>query len=881
VTDPSESSSANHAPHVGAQTHERLQRAAVIAVCITPVAVGLTATTKTPADLDTLDSERATEQLPSVPSGRGVGWSASQATLAMPSRHKRDAEALVVRELPKRRNAMTRVFENRDGSLRIEEYLTPIYYRTSKGWVPIENRIVADPERRGWLKTEGNAWAASFGPTTDGVMLMAPEGRLTMKPVGSSARPELVSSPKPMSAKSAKDALKESPIPRPGIVRYADVWPDVDVQYEVRGDGLKEDIIVGAPNARASYPFDVDGVRFVLGDDGGLRIPGDLGGRFRVPPPTVLAANGADLTKALHARYELSEGSGGSQRVNLVVDEKSLTKQPRAAFPLTIDPTLSSVAVTNAITINSLNATSTTTPVRVGNEGTTNRRAAVHFSQYESYLNQGYRVYFASVGFTKQPPSYSTQITTSLYDQGGQPTAYADIGAEPSTAIGSFKDPPDAGQLYWPYIEPAKQVDQWFAQNLEDRWFGIRGAPESGTNNMRYYDAFLTMDMFKPPDPSRVVNLTERQELTTTTPTLTAMGIKPSTESASGDPMYNFQITTRPEPGTGLVISSGAIQQNVAAGAPPPSWQVPAGALQEGRTYYAWVLTDWYNNLSLYSKEGRGAPETVPPSSWGVPFSVDLGLGEGGAAPTDEVGAVPGEASTPSEGAPNPGLPPAKITANLVDGNTSIAVGTPTFQTVSGGLSFGFRFNSLSAALQSNRGLRGLYYNDANGNRVIEPASDPLVGERVDPTVAFDIGARQKLTTAQDPGRALAEWNGFVTLPSSGTWQMGAISSDGIKITSGGSTWLDDWTAHAPTKAPKFGSSFTASGAMPIKIQWQHSSANRAVVRVFAKYVSGSGQPIYPLSPDWLTSSPKILPAGWNDERRVLNGALGAACRQR
>ena len=55
-------------------------------------------------------------------------------------------------------------------------------------------------------------------------------------------------------------------------------------------------------------------------------------------------------------------------------------------------------------------------------------------------------------------------------------------------------------------------------------------------------------------------------------------------------------------------------------------WQVPVGTLQEGVTYYAWVLTDWVQNKGHY--DGTGPPETVPPFTWGVPFTLKLGLGD-------------------------------------------------------------------------------------------------------------------------------------------------------------------------------------------------------------------------------------------------------------
>ncbi len=676
------------------------------------------------------------------------------------------------------------------------------------------------------------------------------------------ARPVVVSSPKHAKPESAAQAIGRSAVPEPGVVGYQRVWRDVDLVYEVRSDGLKEDIHVLSPRARASYPFEVRGATIKTDAEGGLYFAGDLGRRFTVPAPTVLGANGADLTEASGVRYEVGNADeDGSQHLEVALDPDWLREQPDAVFPLIVDPTLTLVQADSYYRVNDRGAVSNASPARVGSENGIHRRSAVHFP-YESYLDNGYRVYFAYMQLVEQTGSYSAATTINSFDQGtrgGYNWGFSEIGDGP--AIGSKSSPPSGVFMY-----PALTVDKWFALNLPDRWFGLRGTESPTTNTLRNYLGQLTVDLFKPPAPSRITNLTSKQVLTTTTPTLRAHAVALSTESwpgqDGGDPMYDFQITTAPTPGTGVAVSSGRIHQQ--DGQPPPTWTVPQGALQEGITYYAWVLTDWYGNLSFYNPDGVGARPTVPPASWAVPFSVKLGLGEGGPSPTDQVGAVPGQTSTPSEGAPNPSLPPSKVTVNLVDGNASVSVGTPQLETVSGGAGLRFTYNSLAASITDVKGLRASFYTDANNNGVIDVGTDPLVGERIDPTVSFDIGSAQRLVAGQDPHRALAEWNGFVTLPS-GSWKLGAISSDGIKITSGSDVLLDDYASHAPNAAPKFGSSFSGGSAKPIRIVWHHESSSRQVAQVYAQ---DSGGTSYALSPDWLTRAPKVLPAGW-----VLNAA--------
>src|SRR5205807_560548 len=92
---------------------------------------------------------------------------------------------------------------------------------------------------------------------------------------------------------------------------------------------------------------------------------------------------------------------------------------------------------------------------------------------------------------------------------------------------------------------------------------------------------------------------------------------------------------------------------------------------------------------------------------------------------------------------------------------------------------------------QGAHGLRGDFYNDANNNGVLDFGTDTLVGERTDPAVSFDLGSAIGPVAAQDPSRALAEWTGYLTLPQpagcagacTSSWQLGDISSDGLKVT--------------------------------------------------------------------------------------------------
>jgi RHS repeat-associated protein len=768
----------------------------------------------------------------------------------------------IVQELESRRDAKTRVFRNEDGSLTVDAYAAPIHYKTKDGWEPISNKVEKDSERSDWLKTSKNAWKVAFGPSSKGLELHTAGGKLSMRPVAAVDEHGKRSEPNDVAPsarevkeddrpKKASDAIKKSAVPSAQVVDYRDLWEQVNLRYTVRSDGVKEDIVVAGSGAASEFRFELRGADLALTDDGGLRFRGDLGDHFRVPAPTVSAADGADLTDVSEVRFEVDElerGTGGI--VTVSVDKDWLAQQPKSVFPLVIDPSFWSDAPTSAITYASTGGTVSGNPVQIGTASGVTKRAAVRFNQYEQYIGQGYRVYHSHLNFYRQGTT-SGSTTIELFDQGAQPSGYSAVGTG-RPLLGSITDPAPDG---YTTIQTYETMDRWLTEGTTGQWFGIRGTETN--SQIRTYDVRLYMRVYQPPKPTFVNNVSDGQVLTIATPTLVAQPVPADEDGPYGLPSYEFQITTAPAPGSGLVVSgSYAHPDNT------PSWQVPPGALKDGVTYYAWVVTD--NSLNL-----GHVPPVLPPLSMGRRFKLDLGLGGGGPSPTDEVGAVPGQAASPAEGAPSPSLPASKLTVNLVDGNASLSLGTKSLATVSGQVALGFTYNSLAV---DDKGLRGEFFNDTNSNGEID-SGDVKVGERIDPTVNFDWGFAAPAVAAQDPTKALARWTGFLTLPSSGSWQLGAVSSDGLRVTYDGTTRLDRWAAHEPEAAPVFGSTFsaTAGQAVPITVEWRNTGG-ASVARVSLKALSEPDSPIYGLSPGWVIRTAETMPDGW-----TFSAAAGAA----
>lgn len=802
------------------------------------------------SELPLLRSDPVEEQAPELGQPSGM-WSTarSQETPRSGPAHG----SRVVGEVESRRVGNARLFELEDGSLVVDEYTTPIHYQGDDGgWRRIDTTLRPVPGRPGWVGTAGNSWSAAFGQVSQGFELSSDGGVVSVVPVfgtGGTAKatvsPEVSLPRLPVGPFRPDDLLAQSAVPLPSKVQYRSAVPGVDLVYDVRGDAVKETILLNDPAAGHEFAFEITGTELSLRADGSVGLSGPVGERFSIPAPTVLAADGSDVTGPSGVHYELRDANGAAPGSQLVVsvDAEWLATDGAALLPLAIDPTFDEYQTT-AVSYSNLGDTYSGPGFQLGRDSTGRVwRGGAHFSGYECCLTGGYRAYSAFVELYRlggEPGS----TAIGVYEQGDQPTSWSQIGAGSGTIINTLEDPPP-NPIYplstWTY----DTVDDWLRDNEADQWFGFRGT-ESGVT-VRQYDARLYVSLFKPPAESEVTNIDNDEVLATTTPVLQAEAV-PMADDGLTQPSYTFQITTAPTPGSGLVLS-GYVE-----GGTDPSWQVPPGALEEGVTYYAWVLTDWTKNPGSISKVESSSRR----------FTVDLGLGEGGPSPTDSVGAVPGSASSPAEAAPGPSLPASKLTVNLVNGNLSTALGSKAMGTLSGGISLGFTYNSLTV---NSQGLRAEYFNDTNGNGQINDGTDLLVAERVDPTVSFGWGSTSTPVAAQDPNKALARWTGALTLPA-GTWELGAVSSDGLRITSGSTVLLDRWSSHEPESAPVFGPSFTASAGMPIKIEWRNSSG-QALAHVVARQY---GAAVYDLSPAWLTRSPKALPPGW-----TLNGDAASA----
>lgn len=219
-------------------------------------------------------------------------------------------------EVTSDRSARSRVFRFSDGSLHLEEYSTPIFYQSGGTYAPIDDTLKAVSGKSGYYATSGNAWTVLAGPSTAGVSLDSPSGKVTFTPSdagGTAPSPVGATVKSQPSSNAASAGPGQSAIPQPSVLAYPDVWPDATLQATISGGGVSDDVVVSSPDAPVSYTFSVSGagLRMATTCDspgpgtargsacdptGGVAFTGDFGRSFSIAPPRVLASDGTDIT---------------------------------------------------------------------------------------------------------------------------------------------------------------------------------------------------------------------------------------------------------------------------------------------------------------------------------------------------------------------------------------------------------------------------------------------------------------------------------------------------------------------------------------------------------------------------------------------------------
>ena len=813
------------------------------------------------------------------------------------------------------RAATSTTFADTDGTQTVELSQSAINYQDTSGrWQAIDNSVVPDPDRAGGFSNAANSWRVHFGTSTQGVAVDTAAGSVSVVPVGVTAGIVPVKSSTGDGVVYANawpgadltytvtgDSVKET-------VVLTSAAAASSFSFTIRS-GSKQDVLAGT----AALVPSLAALPTTGGSSGGLAGPGALAGLVHFDAPVVLDSAGAPVAAAAPSLVS------GANLVVLSVNAAWLAAQPAASFPIRLDPTIG-VAQANEWSYESTgySCANCAHGVQFGNSRSSGDTYWRSLASYNTSSIAGTQVLYAEIDFAYvtgttnadpmgvySPNNYTYagaigggQIASGnpeggvvasgagltsflqgtanansatavlgfagsenagLYTYQGFNTAlYVNINHKPTVAVPAAPSPSNGGsyhQLGYGFAASSSDADG----NALQYYFRIALGSDAETNqvynsgwqssastswqvppalwnttlywhvyvsdgswqtNPTYVWSFTAHDSAPNPAAQAGAAPGDKGVVASTTPTL----VVPTGTDADSDPvMYNFTISGGSDTPNGRA-SSGWITT--------ASWPVPPGVLGDGQTY------SW----SVATNDGTpSAPWLTTAATWSNSLTVNQRLGTSTVSATDTL---------------------AGVAVNLANGNASIAAAGHTVSTVGGPVGVGFTYNSQAAV---RTGLIGQYYPDPNQTRSFTGLSPTLV--RVDPSlnVAWNSGNG---TAVSPPGLPVAnyliKWSGYLTVPTTGTYQLGLTNDDGARVFLNNSSTAspNDWAGVTSATSWSSTVTLTAGMATPIEVDYYQVTGPAGL----SLFVQGTGSTtlaaqIVPSS--WLTPTVSTLPAGW------------------
>lgn len=618
------------------------------------------------------------------------------------------------------RTAFSSTYVNNDGSRTMEYGTKQQNYRDGNNWKKINNDLKSkeqkSPEPNIWQKItntvpeppEPEEFTGAAGSISveikslnQGIAMKSDGKTITMKPVGTNNL-------KPIKTDSSS-------------VIYKDAWPGVDIEYELRGEAVKETLILKSRSVKASYTFSVTGGKVIEhpSRDGELTIEG-LADEYSFSAVTVSLQDRGVISEQKIVQAPTQRGDG----ITINIDKEWLNELPKTSFPIRVDPTYSRAAQTywmfksDGYGCNASNC--------YANIGTLYDNGWKHWRTYFQFpFNNlaGKKILNATLhGFYKGGIGGDT---------GGRNIWMGHANCVSFHCLGS--------QVGWTG-GVSTDFDINFTDGLQQSinnsdWgtvWSLWGEEGSYKTYKPYVDlvAYVTYDT---PTPMAIATSpTDKQVIVSTQPSLKVNGVS----DADGDAVqYYFRVSTTPDAETGAVINSGWINA--------PQWTVPEGILQDGTTYYWHVYT-------------RGALQTNP--DWVRSFKIDLRTGKSSTQSYDAVGPVG---------------------VDLATGNGSLSDGTHSMSALGGDIGLSLAYNTPNRA---KKGLKGEYWNISSGYSFNNgaPSSSPKLTRR-DQNLDFQWGTGSPASGIQSDN-FYVRWTGQFVAPKTGNYYFGGNNDDAMRI---------------------------------------------------------------------------------------------------
>lgn len=389
-----------------------------------------------------------------------------------------DTRRMRGQEVETLREERSKTFALGRGLYQTVVYPERVHYRDRQGdWQDIDNRLTPVAGNDGALENTSGPLRMRFGNRADAEALVTMEdqqGRsLCWRLEGASGAP--VTREEMFTSGEDEDENRAHADESVSAVRYAGLLPHTDLICELRGDCLKEALVLKGPDApeRYVYTMEVGPLMWEETEGGGLRLwdeakPGE--DVFRVPPPYMMDAAGQE--GKLETTWEEQDGQ---LRMTLTPAADFLQS---AVYPVTIDPTVQSSQTATKIIDTYISEENNTknygsaTSLRVGkHDGYKECRALIKIEDLPT-LSSAYTIAKAWMGVAVLP-------TTSMKEDA---YLYAhEVMADWTVGTVKWDTQPAYGEKHLDYAlvkkgESAAKTAQLDITNLVRKWYANKAA---------------------------------------------------------------------------------------------------------------------------------------------------------------------------------------------------------------------------------------------------------------------------------------------------------------------------------------------------------------------------------------------------------------------
>ena len=237
------------------------------------------------------------------------------------------------KEIIEYRTPNTKHFLKKDGTIEVEIYKDPVHYLEKGEYKEIDNSLVKTTKG---FKNKSNDFKVEFNENDSDSL------------VNISCKNKKISMfPKNMEQKISNRTLAKKTKSKIMLndIKYENMYDDVDIDYKIFSNQLKESIILNrVPNDnRFTFVINTD-LNLILNDDNTISFKDEKNECYRIERPYMVDNNGiySELVK-----YELNKLENGYE---IIIDaDKEWLNDNERAYPVTIDPTITNVQSSTSV----------------------------------------------------------------------------------------------------------------------------------------------------------------------------------------------------------------------------------------------------------------------------------------------------------------------------------------------------------------------------------------------------------------------------------------------------------------------------------------------------------------------------------------------------